>query len=706
MILNGLKSIAGMSMKNAGFFCNLNGAGSILLSPKLSIMSKKILHGGFHFRSTNICIFPDSIMRLLATIILFLASCLFPAAGTAQEYHTTSGKALKEYKDGVSTYEFLDYSSAEHYFKQAIKIDNRFYEAYMMLGEMLLKQRRYSEAAENYHKAVIIDSIVYKPVYFSLATAEFLSGDYVNALYHYSNYLKQEKISEKNKDQAVKNIKNCQFAIEALKHPVPFSPVSVGDGINSGADEYWPSITADGQTMMFTRQSRPSEAAGARSIAQEDFYLSYLSGKDWQKAVNAGYPLNTAQNEGAQSLSSDGTYMYFTACERPGGLGSCDIFFSAFNNGKWSLPYNLGNPVNTSKWESQPSISANGRMLFFSSNRPGGEGGKDLWYSVKNEKGKWTYPVNLGKTINTAGDEMSPFIHFDGNTLYFSSDGQIGMGGFDIYKTRMQEDTTWSEPQNLGYPINTYNDEMGLIIESEGQKAYFSSKRDTQNGKNIYSFNLYESVRPDPVAYLKGKVSDRENGKMLVAEYELVNLSTGKSIASNTTDGNGNFLVCLPSGFNYALNVSKPGYLFFSENFMFEGEHTVLKPYLMKIKLSPLKVGEKMLLANVFFETDSWELKKESLSELNNLLDLLSDNRELVVEIGGYTDATGNNEHNLILSEKRALSVVNFLVEKGISTERLKYKGYGNTSPIGDNITSEGRKLNRRTEVQILDLKK
>jgi outer membrane protein OmpA-like peptidoglycan-associated protein len=280
------------------------------------------------------------------------------------------------------------------------------------------------------------------------------------------------------------------------------------------------------------------------------------------------------------------------------------------------------------------------------------------------------------------------------------------MGGFDIYKTRMQEDTTWSEPQNLGYPINTCNDETGLIIESEGQKAYFSSKRDAQNGKNIYSFNLYESVRPDPVAYLKGKVSDRENGSMLVAEYELINLSTGKSISSNTTDRNGNFLVCLPSGFNYALNVSKQGYLFFSENFMFEGEHPVLKPYLMKIKLSPLKIGEKMLLANVFYETDSWELKKESLSELYKLLDLLSDNRELVVEIGGYTDATGNNEHNLILSEKRALSVVNFLIEKGISAERLKFKGYGNASPIGDNITSEGRKLNRRTEVQILDVKK
>jgi outer membrane protein OmpA-like peptidoglycan-associated protein len=362
--------------------------------------------------------------------------------------------------------------------------------------------------------------------------------------------------------------------------------------------------------------------------------------------------------------------------------------------------------VNTSKWESQPSVSANGRMLFFSSNRPGGQGGKDLWYSIKDESGKWREPVNLGEEINTSGDEMSPFIHFDGKTLYFASNGRPGMGGFDIYKTRMTNDSTWTEPQNLGYPINTYNDEMGLIIESDGQKAYFSSERDKENGKDIFSFNLYEAVRPDPVAYFKGQVTDKETGKMLVAEFELVNLSTGKSVVSSKTDSYGNFLVCIPSGYDYALNITKAGYLFFSENFMFEGKHPVLKPFVMSVNLSPLKIGEKMVLANVFYETDSWELKKESLAELDKLLDLLNDNKELVVEIGGYTDATGNIEHNMVLSEKRALSVVDFLVENGISSERLKYKGYGDNSPIGDNITSEGRRLNRRTEVKILDIKK
>ena len=197
--------------------------------------------------------------------------------------------------------------------------------------------------------------------------------------------------------------------------------------------------------------------------------------------------------------------MYFTACDRPGGMGSCDIYFSAFNDGKWSEPYNLRSPVNSSHWESQPSISADGKRLFFSGNRPGGMGGKDLWYSVMNDRNQWITPVNMGDKINTEGDEMSPFIHFDGKTLYFASDGKTGLGGFDIFMTRMNSDSTWSEPQNLGYPINTYNDEMGLVIESGGKKAYFSSIRDKINSKDIFYFDLYESARPAACIISQGK---------------------------------------------------------------------------------------------------------------------------------------------------------------------------------------------------------
>lgn len=646
------------------------------------------------------------IYRLRNITGIIILACLLSAQALAQQYHTTSEKALKAYKTGLTAFDYINYPLAEHYFNQALEIDDGFYEVYMMMGELLLKQKRYTEAASNFKMAVAIDSGFYMPVFFNLATAEMMSGDYHNALVHYNVYLQQKDTYPKNRELAVKNIKNCEFAIEAMKNPVPFNPESVGNGINTTDDEYWPTITIDGKTLMFTRQARSGGRSGINNISQEDFYISRLSGRIWKDALNAGSPLNTVQNEGAQSLSSDGSYMYFTACDRSGGLGSCDIFFSAFRDGKWSMPVNLKSPVNTSYWESQPSVNATGEMLIFSSNRPGGAGGKDIWYTLYKSSGKWSSPKNLGSVINTPGDEMSPYIHFDGRTLYFSSDGRPGMGGLDIYFSRFLDDSTWTEPVNLGYPINTFNDEMGLTIESTGEMAYFSSKRDERNGKDIFMFKLHESLQPDPVAYLKGSVLDKETGKRLIAEYELINLSTGKIIVNNATDEDGNFLVCLPSGYNYGLNVSKQGYLFYSENFMFEGQHTVMKPYVKSIYLSRPKVGEKILLANVFYEVDSWQLKKESLAELNNLCTLLKENMEVNVEIGGYTDSTGSDQHNLLLSEKRALSVVNFLVASGISPDRLQHKGYGNTSPVGDNITYEGRALNRRTEVQITGLKK
>jgi len=645
-------------------------------------------------------------MRYIFIIVFLLTSCTVTKNSFSQGLHSTSNRAVKFYNDGMASYEYLDYNKAETFFKLAVSYDAKFYEAYMMLGELYSKQNRYNDAVMNYRIALDIDSVFYKPVFFSLANAEMMNEDYPNALLHYEAYLRSKGMSEKNRILAAKNVKNCEFAIEAMKKPVSFNPVSVGMAINTQEDEYWPSITADGQTLMFTRQEYTNHYPTPYSISQEDFYISFLSENGWNKAINAGEPLNTQQNEGAQTLSSSGNYMYFTACDRPGGLGSCDLYFSAYKNGTWSMPYNLGAPVNTPSWESTPSVSADGNLLFFSSNRPGGFGGKDLWYTFINNKGKCSPPVNLGKSINTEGDEISPFIHFDGRSLYFASDGRIGMGGFDIFLTKMNDDSTWTEPQNLGYPINTSTDEMGLVIEASGQKAYFSSKRDNQNGKDIFYFNLDESVRPNAVSYLKGKVTDKETGKLLVADYELINLTTNRVTIKNSTDDQGNFLVCLPSGFNYGINVTKIGYLFYSENFMFEGKHPVMEPLIKKISLNPVKVGERMMLSNVFYEFDSWELKKESMAELDNLAELLTYNKDFIVEIGGYTDSTGTDRYNLTLSEKRALSVVDYLVSKGILQDRLRFKGYGNTSPIGNNVTFEGRKMNRRTEVKIIGRKK
>jgi len=644
-------------------------------------------------------------VRNIILALMLLTFCPVCRTGFSQSLHTTSNRAVKAYNDGVEAYNYLDYTSAESLFMSALAIDKNFYEVHMMLGEMYSKLGKYAKAVQSYREAVRLDSLFYKPVFFALAEAEMKTGDYKRALAHYTTYLDFPGMSEKNRAIARKNIRNCRFAIEALKNPVAFNPQSIGPAVNTSDDEYWPSITADGAILMFTRQSHQKPSfPSTRTRSQEDFFISFLSDSGWSIAVNAGSPLNTSSNEGAQTLASNGSYMYFTACERPGGMGSCDIYFSAFSGGRWTQPYNLGPPVNTPAWESTPSISANGDMLFFSGNRPGGSGGKDIWYSLLMSNGTWSDPANLGKRINTDGDEMSPFIHFDGKTLYFASDGHAGMGGFDIFMTVMNDDSTWTEPRNLGYPINTHNDEMGLVIETSGEKAYFSSNRDNIS-KDIFFFNLDESLRPTPVSYLKGRVSDKETGKLIKADYELINLSNNKITAKSTTDDSGNFLVCLPAGYNYGINISKPGYLFYSGNFMFEGLHTAMEPLVKRIYLSPARVGEKITLTNVFYEIDSWELKRESMAELNNLAALLSYNLNLIVEIGGFTDSTGTDEHNLALSEKRALSVVNYLVSKGISGDRLKHRGYGNTFPVGDNLTAEGRRLNRRTEARVIGLK-
>lgn len=642
-------------------------------------------------------------MKKYISILAFFALAATTVSGQGQKYHSVNSKAIGFYSSAKEQYDFYFFDNAEKLLKQAIIADPKFYEAYMLLGELQFSAKRYPEAMVNYRKAVKLDSLFFKPVFFNLATSEMKSGDYLNALVHFRVYLDLKTGSEKNRSVAAKGIKDCEFALKAVEKPIPFNPVNAGDSINTSNDEYWPSLTADGQTMMFTRQVvYPNRS----QKGQEDFYVSHLSGKGWTYAVNAGAPLNTGQNEGAQSISSDGTYMYFTACDRSDGMGRCDIYYSHFDGRYWSQAINAGPPINSPFWDAEPSVSANGKMLFFASNRPGGLGGMDIWYSIMGANGSWGEPKNPGPVINTSGDEMSPFIHFDGKTLYFASNGRTGLGGYDIFYTRMKKDSTWSEPVNLGYPINTSADETGLIIDASGQYGYFSTERDKSRGKDIYYFAVYDSLRPDPVSYFKGKVYDAVSMRLLVSEYELVNLKTGTVVSSGTTNSDGTFLVCLPSGNNYGLNVNKKGYLFYSDNFMFEGIHSASAPFIKNVLLTPIMVGGSMQLSNVFFGFDSTEIKKESRLELDRLSRLLKENPGIVVEVAGYTDSIGSEKYNLALSERRARNVVDYLKTSGIGGDRLRFRGYGSSAPVGTNVTEAGRKLNRRTEVKIIEKKK
>jgi outer membrane protein OmpA-like peptidoglycan-associated protein len=375
----------------------------------------------------------------------------------------------------------------------------------------------------------------------------------------------------------------------------------------------------------------------------------------------------------------------------------------------WKKPVNLGGPVNSGHWESQPSFSADGSTLYFVRGVKDGDNRVntgDIYVSHLTEGGYWDTPKKLGPNINTPGDEASVQIHPDGKTLYFSSDGHVGMGGLDIYMSKMNDSGDWGKAMNLGYPINTWGEENSLLVSADGQIAYFASDREGGFGElDLYSFDMPESLQPEPVTYMKGTVYDIDTKKKLEAVFELIDLETNKvAVKSYSNPLSGEFLVSLPVNREYALNVSREGYNFFSENFELKAG-SISEPFLKDVPLVPLKVvGPEdggIVLKNVFFDTDKFDLKPKSKVELNKLADFLKANPELVIELGGHTDNKGSKTHNKTLSQDRAKAVLDFLVTAGVEAKRLSSNGYGDERPIADNETEEGRAMNRRTEYKI-----
>jgi outer membrane protein OmpA-like peptidoglycan-associated protein len=359
--------------------------------------------------------------------------------------------------------------------------------------------------------------------------------------------------------------------------------------------------------------------------------------------------------------------------------------------------------INTAAWETQPSISADGTTLYFVSNRPGGIGNADIWVSKKDKDDSWGAPVNLREPVNTPQDEMSPFIHPDGNTLYFASKGHPGLGGSDLFLSRLNAAGKWQEPVNLGYPINSYADEIGLLVNPAGETAYISStQKGGFGGFDIYYFTLPTEFRPSPVTYVRGIVTDAENDMPLAANFELINLETAQTeIKETSSPDNGSFLLCLKPGKDYGLNVSKPRYLFYSQHFALTEIKEAGNPFIINIKLQKIKSGSTTILNNIFFNTDSYALLDRSKSELERLVAFLKLNPTIKIKVSGHTDNQGDDNLNMKLSENRAKAVVNYLISAGISPDRLTYIGYGETTPIDTNQTLEGRAKNRRTEFKI-----
>lgn len=640
--------------------------------------------------------------KIVTIIVLVLLSSL---SLLAQNYTSSNNKAIKLFEKGERALYQGNSIDAIDLFEQAVAVDPQFAEANLMLAEWWYDQKRV-DLSKKYYSAVV----EYHPTFFTQAWLQLGSlaldeGSYDQAINYYNQFLKLDTKHPDRHEEAQRGLQSAQFRKEAMQHPVPFDPHNMGPNINSENDEYLPALTVDGQTLIFTRRS-PRRTTTANGLAEEeDFYISHYTEGQWSQAERMEEPVNSNDNEGAQCLSQDGRLMFFTACGRPDGAGRCDLYMCSRKGEKWSKPRNMGAPVNSAAWESQPSFSIDGHTLFFVSNRKGGYGGMDIWRTVFVEGKGWSVPENLGPTINTPGDEMSPFIHFDGRTLYFSSNGHIGMGGMDLYRSTLNDDGSWSRPLNLGYPINTPGDESNLIVARDGRSALFSSDRSGGYGKqDLYTFTLPEPVRASSVDYVRGTISDAESHSPLYAGITVIDLLTGQQVASTNSDAtDGTYLVSLPEGGSYAFHVASKGYLFYSDNYDLKHQQSTTGYFENNIALSPIAVGQRVALRNVFFATGQYTLLDESKSELDAVVTLLNNNPTLKVELGGHTDNVGKESDNQQLSEQRARAVRDYLIVQGIDASRLTYRGYGESQPVASNDTEEGRSLNRRTEFKIID---
>lgn len=644
---------------------------------------------------------------------LFAILMLFGTAAVAQpapRYSIKDAKAIRFYEDALRAYELGLIPEAMDQIGRSIDKAPNFSEAFVLRAQVHADQKKSDAAMADLEQAIAIGAPGFADVHFYLGDLQMRESQYGKAKVNFEALVAKGTRNKGLLERAELYIRSCDFAVTAMANPVPFDPQNLGVGVNSEFDEYYPCVTADDQTLLFTRLVRDNRVRGGK---QEDFYVSQFDQGIWGPAAPV-VEINTAFNEGAPTLSADGQMLVFTACELLGGdwgpyqgYGSCDLFYARKSGDQWGEAINL-QPLNSYDWESQPSFSADGRTLYFVRGKrtAQGIGRQDIYFSMLQADGNWSKPERVPGLVNTPFEEESVLIHPDGESLYFSSNGHPGMGGLDIFVSRKQPDGSWGEPINLGYPINTGADENSILVNASGDVAYFASNREGGlGGLDLYSFELPDHAKPKSVSFVKGEVFDAVSLRRLEARFELIDLKTSVVVAENYSNPvNGEFLVVLPPGKDYALNVARAGYLFYSANFSLKGVKAG-EPYLLEVPLEKLKEGSRVVLNNVFFATDSYVLEDASRAELNKLIELLVNNPGLNLEIGGHTDSVGSDADNLLLSERRASAVVDYLVANGVVNDRLTAKGYGETQPVADNATEAGRALNRRTEMKVTQMR-
>ncbi|MBA4258401.1 MAG: flagellar motor protein MotB [Chitinophaga sp.] len=635
-----------------------------------------------------------------AVLFLFLVQCC--TSLLAQEYNPdkVGRKALALYEKAIELLKEDDFNKAVPILLECIKTDTNFVDAYLSLAGVFGELKQYKRSIQFYEIGKAKDPVYFMPYYLPYSINLAGDGNFEAALLAVNRFLENPKLNDKSIRSAAYRKKTYQFALDyAAKNKelsnYYFAPENLGDSVNSAFSEYYPSVTVTDSLLVFTRRGK---------YMREDFFSSSFIAKQFSKAVPIGGDINEEPQKGAITVSQDGEWMLFAGRFAERGYDNFDLYIAYATPQGWSDPENLGPAINTEFWESAPSLSPDKRTLYFSSNRPGGFGGKDLYYSERLSNGKWAPAKNMGPAINTPGDDQAPFIHADNQTLYFTSDGHPGYGGTDLFIIRKNDQGSWGIPENLGYPINTIENEGSLAVSADGLTAYYASDRAEGKGElDLYRFSLRNNIRPIRTLYLKGVVTDKSNGNKLPSSVELINNADQSVLMKIQTDETGMYFITLPVGRDYTLSVNRKGYLPFTELYSLAHKEAD-SVYVKNIALQPLAINASFTFKNIEFASNASILPETAAIELNKLVALLNENSTLQVQISGHTDNTGNEVENKKLSANRALSIVNFLIEKGISKNRLAYKGYGSSLPIASNDTPEGRARNRRTSVEITKL--
>ncbi len=635
-------------------------------------------------------------------VIYILVCLILPLTISAQWYDPdkVNKKAGDFYGQAYENAQEGKYDAALAKLNDALKIEPKFVDVYLSRAGIYANMKNYAASVSDFETGLRMDSVYSKTYLLPYSISLAGTGQFEKALVIVNEFLATPRLNQQSIKAGQYRKTTYELAI-AHKQKLQslgatnyvFAPQNMGENINSTALEYFPSFTIDGNKMIFTR----------RLNNDEDFYESHFENGVWSKAREVSGKINTNLNEGAQNISQDGDWLIFTGCNYPEGEGSCDLYIAyKTKNGSWTEPENMGRIINTEFWESSPSLSPDKRSLYFASSRSGGFGGKDIWVTNRNANGKWGQPINLGPTVNTSADEGCPFIHANNQTLYFNSNGHPGYGLTDLFLSKKKPDDSWDTPVNLGYPINTIDDEGSIIVTADGKTSYYASDgTDTKGGLDLYKFELREDIRADKVLWVKGKVYDKKTNVGLPSSVELTDVNSNKNISKLQTDEDGNYLVTLPAGKDYAFNVNRKGYLFYSDNFSMTNIQSD-SPMVINIPLQAIEAGASVVLKNVFFDTKKFDLKPASITELDQLVALMKENPKLTILISGHTDNVGQPAENLLLSNNRAKTVVAFLQKNGIDIKRLSSKGFGATKPIADNNSEQGRAQNRRTELSII----